>query len=47
VVSFTPQTFYLQFPLDRRLDGRYGQCGEEKNLLSLPGIDSSVVWSIV
>jgi hypothetical protein len=47
VVSFTPRPLYPRvrsfwYLLDRRLDGserQSGHCGEEKNLLSLPGIE--------
>jgi hypothetical protein len=41
VVGFTPRPLYprrkiLRYPLDKRLGGR---CGEEKNVLPLPGIE--------
>jgi hypothetical protein len=47
VVSFTPRPLYTmgnrpQHPLNRRLgvpQNRSGHCGEEKHLLSLPGIE--------
>jgi hypothetical protein len=42
VVSFTPQPLYIRDLFERNLDGlqsRSGHYGEEKNLLSLPGIE--------
>jgi hypothetical protein len=41
VLRFTPLQLYLQYPLNRRLDGpqsRSGRCGKETNL-ALPGIE--------
>jgi hypothetical protein len=46
MVNFMPHLLYPRgynphYPLDKRLDGpqsQSGHCGEEKNLLSLPGI---------
>jgi hypothetical protein len=42
VVSFTPWPIYRMYPLYRSLGGpqsRSRYCGEEKNLLPLPGIE--------
>jgi hypothetical protein len=39
VVSFTPRSFYYQYPLDLRLGGTKCQSGTKRKFFTLPGLE--------